>query len=93
MNSGSYADPKFPTGAEDYGQTGSGYGIPSHSDYYNQHIHQAAAAQHAYGYGAAAVNGAAAAAHAGYPSVGGRDPMGYGGYYQQCAMSPHQQEI
>ena len=24
--------------------------------------------------------------------AGARDPMGYGGYYQQCAMSPHQQE-
>jgi hypothetical protein len=36
------------------------------------------AAQH-YGYG---VNGG----H--YPNP--RDPMGYGGYYQQCAMSPHQ---
>ena len=49
-----------------------------HSEYYNQHIQ---AAQH-YGYG---VN----ASH--YPTA--RDPMGYGGYYQQCsAMSPHQQE-
>ena len=49
-----------------------------HSEYYNQHIQ---AAQH-YGYG---VN----AGH--YPTA--RDPMGYGGYYQQCsAMSPHQQE-
>ena len=49
-----------------------------HSDYYNQHIQ---AAQH-YGYANAA------AAH--YP--GTRDPMGYGGYYNQCTMSPHQQE-
>jgi hypothetical protein len=45
----------------------------------NMKLEPVQAAQH-YGYG---VN----AGH--YPNP--RDPMGYGGYYQQCAMSPHQQ--
>ena len=77
MNSaGTYAADPKFPSSEEYSQ---GSYIP-HSDYYNQHIQ---AAQH-YGYG---VN--AAAAH-GYP--GARDPMGYGGYYNQCTMSPHQQE-
>lgn len=76
MNSGAYGSSDPKfPSSEDYSQ--SSY-IP-HSDYYNQHM-QAAAAQH-YGYGGAG-------SHAAYNP---RDPMGYGGYYQQCAMSPHQQ--
>jgi len=79
MNSGAYADPKFPA-SEEYSQ--SSY-IPHGSDYYSQHV-QAQAAQH---YGYHGVN----AGHGVYPNP--RDPMGYGGYYQQCGvtMSPHQQ--
>ena len=75
MNSGSYADPKFPA-SEEYSQASY---IPHGSDYYSQHVQ---AAQH---YGYHGVN----ASHGVYPNP--RDPMGYGGYYQQCAMSPHQQ--
>ena len=83
MNSGSYVDPKFlPSDA--YSEA-AGYMGHSGADYYSHQAvqypgYQSVNSQHA----------AAAAAAAAYGARG--DPMGYGGYYQQCGMTPQQQQ-
>ncbi|XP_059081699.1 homeobox protein Hox-B4-like [Tigriopus californicus] len=89
MNSGSYVDPKFLTG-EDYSQAGYVHHHHSTSDYYG---HQAAAAAAVAGvqypnYPGVNSQHAAAAAYSREAAA-----MGYGGYYQQCGMSPHQQAM
>ena len=95
MNSaGSYVDPKFLT-AEDYSQGG---GYVHHSaaaaDYYSQH--SAVQYQSNYpgsGAAATAINSQHAALNnAAYSrEAAAAAAMGYGGYYQNCGMSPHQQ--
>eukprot|EP00095_Tigriopus_kingsejongensis_P000616 maker-scaffold1062_size65571-snap-gene-0.14 protein:Tk00616 transcript:maker-scaffold1062_size65571-snap-gene-0.14-mRNA-1 annotation:"deformed" len=81
-------DPKFLT--DDYTQ--GGYVHPHHNagDYYG---HQAAAAAAAAGvqyptYPGVSSQHVAAAAYSREAAA-----MGYGGYYQQCGMSPHQQAM
>ena len=92
MNSaGSYVDPKFLTG-EDYTQGGYGHHSAAAADYYNQH--SAVQYQSNYpvsGAAAAAVNSQHALNSAAYSREAAAAAMGYGGYYQNCGMSPHQQ--
>jgi len=101
MNSGSYgADPKFLS-AEDYHSQASAAsavssGYMAHGDYYAQQA--AAAASHGYpsGYPTTSMGlnnqqtAAAASLAAGY---GRAEHMGYGGYYNQCGISPHHQQM
>ena len=82
MNSGSYVDPKFLT-SDGYPEA-AGYMGHGGADYYS---HQAVQYP---GYQSVNSQHAAAAAAAAYGARG--DPMGYGGYYQQCGMTPQQQQ-
>jgi len=101
MNSGSYgADPKFLS-AEDYHSQASAAsavssGYMAHGDYYAQQA--AAAASHGYpgGYPTTSMglNNQQTAAAAGLAAGYGRaEHMAYGGYYQQCGISPHHQQM
>ena len=102
MNSGSYgADPKFLS-AEDYHSQASAAsavssGYMGHDAYYAQQA--AAAASHGYptGYPTTSMGlnnqqtAAAASLAAGYGRQA--EHMAYGGYYQQCGISPHHQQM
>jgi len=102
MNSGSYgADPKFLS-AEDYHSQASAAsavssGYMGHDAYYAQQA--AAAASHGYpgGYPTTSMglNNQQTAAAAGLAAGYGRtaEHMAYGGYYQQCGISPHHQQM
>ena len=82
MNSGSYVDPRYLT-SDGYPEA-AGYMGHGGADYYS---HQAVQYP---GYQSVNSQHAAAAAAAAYGARG--DPMGYGGYYQQCGMTPQQQQ-